>query len=414
MSAIGLTTRARLQGGFVMVTMLLSLVVLLAFLGLAIDVGYEQFVKIRMQTAADAAALGGAQELRASGSSNLAASAKADAAANGFTDGQNSVTVTVNNPPASGYSTTDSSAVEVLIAQSVPTFFMQLLGFSSSRVQARAVARIGGGTTCFYTLNPNMSGALSVSGGVTATFACGVMVDSNSNTALTVTGGSHVNAPYFAVVGKYSVNGGSSISPAPSQGVSPVRDPLANLAKPTVGACTYTSVSIGGGLTTSLNPGTYCNGLYISNGATVTLNSGMYIFKGGGFRIAGGAHVTGSNVTFYNSYATGYNYAPFTFDNGTTISLTAPTAGAYAGILLYQDPAVVSAARNTFAGGTSANLTGTLYFPTTGLDYSGGANAAYTIIVADNVSFSGGVTVNNNYSSLPGGSPIKGNAALSE
>jgi hypothetical protein len=35
--------------------------------------------------------------------------------------------------------------------------------------------------------------------------------------------------------------------------------------------------------------------------------------------------------------------------------------------------------------------------------------------VADNVTFTGGATLNNNYSSLPGGtSPIKGNAALSE
>ena len=397
-----------------MVTMILSLVVLLAFLGLAIDVGYEQYFKSRMQTAADAAALGGALELRASGSSNLVSSAKADAAANGFTDGQNSVSITVNSPPATGYSTTDSTAVEVLISQSVPTFFMEVLGFSSGMVRARAVARTGGSTTCFFTLNPSMSNALSVNNGVSATFSCGVMVDSNSSTALTATGGSHLSAPYISVVGKYTVNGGSSISPAPAQGVSPVSNPLASLARPTVGACTYTGVNIGGGATTTLNPGTYCNGLTIGGGSTVTLSSGMYIFKGGGLTINGGAHVTGTGVTFYNSYATGYAYAPFTFNNGTTVTLTAPTTGTYAGILLYQDPTVVSAARNTFAGGTNANLTGTLYFPTTGLDFSNGANAAYTIIVADNVNFTGGATLNNNYSSLPGGSPIKGNSALSE
>lgn len=397
-----------------MVTMLLSLVVIFAFLGLAIDVGYEQLVKIRMQTAADAAALGGAQEIRASGPSNVTASAKADAAVNGFTDGQNSVTVTVNNPPSTGYSTSDSSAVEVLISQNVPTFFMQVLGFSSGRVQARAVARIGGGTTCFYTLNPSMSGALSVSGGVTATFACGVMVNSNSNTALSVTGGSHLNAPYLAVVGRSTINGGSSVSPSPTQGVPAVTDPLASLARPAVGSCTYTNINIGSGATTSVNPGTYCNGLIIAGGATVTMNSGLYIFKGGGFHIAGGAHVTGTGVTLYNSTAAGYTYQPFVFDNGTGITLTAPTTGTYAGILLYQDPTVVSSLRNTFAGGVNATMTGTFYFPTTGLDYSGGANAAYTIIVADNVTFSGGATVNNNYSSLPGGSPIKGTAALSE
>jgi hypothetical protein len=415
MKGIGRTGRAcPPRRGFVLVTMMLSLVALLAFLGLAIDVGYQQWVKTAMQTAADAAALGGTQELRASGSSNLVSSAKADAAANGFTDGRNSVSITVNNPPATGYSTSDTSAVEVLISQSVPTFFMQMLGFYSGMVQVRAVARVGGGTNCFYVLNPTMASALSVSGGVTVQFACGVQVNSTSNTALTVTGGSHVTAPYIAVAGKYTVNGGSTMSPAPAQGASPLSDPMASLPRPTVGNCDYTSVSIGNGNTTTLNPGTYCKGISLAGGSTVTFNPGTYVIKGGGLTISNGSHVTGNGVTFYNSYAAGYTYAPFTFNGGTTVTLTAPTTGSYAGILLFQDPTVVSALRNTFSNGTTSTLTGTLYFPTTGLDYSGGATAAYTIIVADNVTFSGGTTVNSNYSSLPGGSPVKGNTILSE
>ena len=71
-------------------------------------------------------------------------------------------------------------------------------------------------------------------------------------------------------------------------------------------------------------------------------------------------------------------------------------------------------ATSSFSGGASAILNGTLYFPTTGLSYSGGSSSAYTIIVADTVNFSGGATLNNNYSSLPGGSPVKGGATLSE
>jgi hypothetical protein len=398
-----------------MVTMVLSLVILMAFLGLSIDVGYVQYIKTCMQGAADAGALGGAQELHASGSSNMVTSAMADASTNGFTNGQNSVSITVNNPPATGYSTADATAVEVLISQSVPTFFMQVLGFSSVTIQVRSVAHQGGGgTTCFYALDPSMSSALSVSNGVTATFACGVMIDSSSTTALNVTGGSHLNAPYIGVTGNYTVNNGSSISPAPAVGVSPVSNPLSALPKPAVGACTFTGTVIGGGVTTTLGPGTYCKGLTIGNGATVTLNAGMYVFEGGGFNINGGAHVTGTGVTFYNSYAAGSAYQPFTFNNGTTITLTAPTTGSYAGILLYQDPTVVSSAVNTFAGGASLNLTGTLYFPTTGISISNGVNAAYTIIVADNITFTGGVTLNNNYSSLPGGSPIKGSIGFSE
>ena len=118
---------------------------------------------------------------------------------------------------------------------------------------------------------------------------------------------------------------------------------------------------------------------------------------------------------FYNTYASGYAYGPINFANGTTETFTAPTTGTYAGMLFFQDPTVVGGAASSFAGGTSANLAGTLYFPTTALSFSNGASAAYTIIVADSVSFTGGVTLNNNYSSLPGGtSPIKGGQALSE
>jgi len=403
--------------GFVLVTMIVCMAVVLAFLGLSIDVGYQQSIKVRMQTAADAAALGGARELAASGNANLVSAAQGDAATNGFTNGTNSVTVTVNNPPSTGYSTSDGTAVEVLISQSVPTFFMQVLGFSSGTVRARAVARTESASNgaCFYTLDPTMSNAFSVSNGVSVSSSCGIIVDSNSNTALTATGGAHLSAPSISVVGNYTVNNGATISPSPTHGAASVSNPFSTLPTPSVGACNYTNYSVGGGATVTINPGVYCNGINISNGATVTFNSGTYILKGGGFTLGGGARVSGAGVMFYNTYATGYSYGPINFSNGTTETFTAPTSGTYAGILFFQDPTVSGGAASSFAGGTSANLSGTLYFPTTALSFSNGASAAYTIIVADSVSFTGGVTLNNNYSSLPGGvSPIKGGQAVSE
>src|ERR1039457_250336 len=218
MNAVRGTARACRRRGYVVVTMLVSLVVLLSFLGLGIDVGYEEYVKTRMQTAADAAAVGGAQELRASGSTNLGTTAQGDAAANGFTDGANGVAITVNNPPATGYSTGNSSAVEVLISQNVPTFFMELIGISSGTVQARAVARLGSGTSCFYALDPAASGAFSVSGGVTVQINCGVMVDSSSTTAMSVSGGSHVTATYFDVTGNATGYGGARKRAGPFTG----------------------------------------------------------------------------------------------------------------------------------------------------------------------------------------------------
>jgi len=406
----------RSVNGFVLVNIALSATVLLAILGLAIDTGYLELVKTRMQAAADAAAVGGVQENKSNGAANVVSMARGDAALNGFTNGTNSVTVTVNHPPASGSYTSDSSAVEVIVSQSVAPFFMQLLNFATVNVRARSVARQGSGTNELYALSSNASGAFTATGGVTVSIAGGVMVDSSSKTALVVSGGSHVTAASVAVVGNYTdpTKSGSSLSPAATTGVAAAADPLAYVPAPTVGACTQTNYSIGNGKSAALSQGVYCGGITINGGATVTMNSGTYILKGGGLTVGNGATLTGNNVTLYNTQGGGYSYAAISLLGGVVVKLSAPTTGSLAGILFFQDRSVVSALVNTFSNGSTSTFTGALYFPTTALSYSGGASGAYTIMVASTVSFSGGVTVKNDYSSLPGGSPVKGNATLSE
>ena len=126
-------------------------------------------------------------------------------------------------------------------------------------------------------------------------------------------------------------------------------------------------------------------------------------------------------MTFYDTTgaAAGYTgtnkaYAGVSIANGVTATFSAPTSGSLAGILFFQDRSVAKgSAASTFAGGTSLNLAGALYFPTTQLNYSNGASAAYTILVADTLVFTGGATMNNNYASLSNGSPIR-MARLSE
>ncbi len=399
-----------------MVTMLCSLLILVGFLGLAIDAAYLEWVKTRMQTAADAAALGGVQELKMNGAASVVSAARGDAALNGFTNGQNNVTVTVNNPPSSGYSTTDSTGVEVIIAARISTFFMGAVGAPSVSLQARAVARQATGTTCVVALDPSAAGAFTAANGSNVQIACGVMVDSSSSTAFSESGGTTVTASSIWVTGGSSITGNSHATPTPSTGIAGMSDPLASVPAPSVGACNYTNTVVGGGLTKTLTPGVYCNGINLGNGAHITFSSGTYILKGGGLIIQGGVTVTGSGVTFYNTSGGGYSYQPFNFSNGATVTLSAPTTGSLAGILLFQDRSIVSSATNDFLGGTTNVLNGALYFPTTPVAYSGGTNVSgsYTIVVAKTISFQGGCKVNNDYSSLPGGNPVKGNATLSE
>jgi hypothetical protein len=210
------------------------------------------------------------------------------------------------------------------------------------------------------------------------------------------------------------LSGGSSISPLPTTGAASVKDPLANLPAPSVGACNYTNYSVSGGATKTLSPGVYCNGISVNGGADVVFNPGTYILEGGGLQLSGGCTVSGAGVTFYNTAGSGYGYGAVSFSGGTHDVLSAPTTGSLAGILFFQDRNIASPAASSFSGGASAILNGALYFPTSTLSYSGGTGTAYTILISKKISFSGGAALNNDYSSLPGGSPVKGSVALSE
>ena len=66
---------------------------MLAFTGLAFDVGYLQWSRMGAQAAADAAAMGGLRELELGNSANIATAGLNDAALNGFTNGVGNTTV---------------------------------------------------------------------------------------------------------------------------------------------------------------------------------------------------------------------------------------------------------------------------------------------------------------------------------
>src|SRR6266478_5456671 len=74
--------------------------VLLAFVGLAFDVGYLQWSRRRAQTAADAAAVAAAWAVVQG--DPVTTSGQNSSADNGFKDSANGVTVTINRPPSGG------------------------------------------------------------------------------------------------------------------------------------------------------------------------------------------------------------------------------------------------------------------------------------------------------------------------
>jgi len=240
-----------------------------------------------------------------------------------------------------------------------------------------------------------------------------VLVDSSSATGLLTSGSATLTAGSIGVVGGYT---GTGYTPTPKTGVIAASDPLAYLQAPAVQPCNFTSLSLSNAGTSGsyyqLYPGTYCAGIKISNGFT-HFNPGTYVLAGGGLTSSGGALMNGTGITFYNTSGTAA-YKGISLNGSSFSNFSAPTSGAYTGILFFQDRAIpLGAAGSTISGGAGTTYDGALYFPTTTLTYSGNSSlSGYSIVVGYKITISGSSTLGTNYSSLTGGSPIKGSVLV--
>ena len=394
-----------------MVLVCVSLIALMGMIAVVTDFSFLQHQRNMMQTAADSAAMAGSEELSYG---DQVAAGKADAATNGYTDGTSSVTVAINNPPSTGPNAANSAYVEAIVTKPEPTYFLRVLGVSTISVSARAVAYEGNGPNCIYVLNQSASGAFSANGNVTVHSGCGLLVDSSSATGLSVVGNVSITAPTIGVVGGYSAGGSSTLTPTPKVGVIPASDPLAYVAAPTVGSCAHTNFSLTGKNGSSSSPyqlyaGTYCGGISINGNAVLNFNAGTYVLAGGGMSITANTTMTGTGITFYNTTGTG-GYGAISFNGNATANISAPTSGPLAGILFFQDRSIPgSAAGSTITGNSSSTFDGAIYFATTALSFGGNSSTSgYSIVVANQLSLSGNASIGSNYSSLTGGSPIKG------
>jgi hypothetical protein len=397
--------------GQVMVLVCVSLIALMGMIGVVTDFSFMQHQRNMMQTAADSAAMAAAEELKYG---DQLTAGKADSASNGYTDGANGVTVTINNPPASGPNAANSGYVEAIVSKPEPTYFLRVLGVSTMTVSTRAVAYAGSGPNCIYVLDPSAPGALSANGNVTILSGCGLLVDSSSLSGLTAVGNVTVTAPNIGVVGGYSVSGGAVLTPTPKTGVIAATDPLAYVQAPTVGSCAHTNFKLTGtsGSVSSpyqIYPGTYCGGISVNGNAWLNLNAGTYVLAGGGMSISANTVIAGTGVTFYNTTGSG-GYGAITLNGGATVNLSAPTSGPLVGILFFQDRSIPSgSAGSTITGNSSSTFDGALYFPTTSVSFGGNSSASgYSFVVADQLTVSGNSSIGSNYTSLTSGSPIKG------
>jgi Flp pilus assembly protein TadG len=385
------------------------------------------------------------------------------------TPGSGATVVLVNNPPqcvANDPNQTNQYVVEAIVAENVPTLFSRIFGTTSVNITARAEAGLPGGGNCVYTFGKNPSTGSSENG-ITLVLGvfqspCGVVDESTEpdgffSGAFYCLAGSFT-APYIGVVGgaenllcsTSSITSGIT-APQPADPLA-YRQTTMEAAAPSPSTCgpkpsgksfsgsnSEVQVGIGTALgagTFTFNSGTYCGGISIGPGANVTFSPGVYTLTGSGLTVTIGANVSGTGVSFYNSNynSAGQQVSGYANDGGInflcssctlgTVNLSAPTSGAYEGVLFFQNP--YNTAPSTIVGSAAFNntLTGVSYLPSAAVTYAfdfdptSGYNG-YNGIVADTITYGltwNGTNLNtynyNNYSTLADGSPLKGTGAV--
>jgi Flp pilus assembly protein TadG len=425
------------QRGQVLLLTTLILVPLFGMLGLVTDIGYMHYIKMSAQTAAQAAAEAAIIDFHATtggasfscGGNVVCASSPAActvsittpvnsvehgcmyAQANGFNTA-GSVTYETGRsttPPTASGAGTASYWVTFRVTQRVPQLFSAVLGNTSGLVTARSTAALMGATDCIYALDPAASGAVSVGGTATLTSACGLLVNSNNSCAISTNGTATLSAPEYDVVGNTCTH--NPLSPSPNTGITPASDPLASLPVPASApyTCDYVNYNASNWSNPTLNPGVYCGGIQVRNN-NYTLNAGTYILVGGGLTTQNAnSNISGSGVMIYNTFDSTHSYSPIDIAATSTVNLSAPNTGTYAGMLFFEDRNA-PASSDTYGGGATAVYQGTIYAKKAAITMHGNSSvsAAYTIIVANTISLVGTTGLNDNYSLLPGGaSPIQ-------
>ncbi len=420
------------EEGQTIVLVAIMFTAMLFIVGLAIDSGQLFVAKRTMQEAADSGAFSGAVVLYQRGTAAQAITAAInDTTKNGFTDGVNNTTVTVNAPPTSGPYAGESPVrhVEVVIVRQVQTTLVPAEA-AFNPVRARGVAGaepLNSGYALISLDTACTSGALAVQANVNLHLTGGgIMVNSCSTTAVTgVTATQDITiSPATQGIDIAGAATGSTFPPGitVNTGVRQQPDPFAGTPKPT-NLKSYDGINnlptdppLIAGTTTAPE------GIYTANLSGVALCHGIYILKGGGLggditQDTNPAHLDPNTNTPCDGRTFIFNtMTNFPSPGGTCTKIgvngahpitirpmnTIPATGnqAYVNFQIYQDPACTVAM--DIGGNQTLDAGGTIYVPNAALIMEGnpstidnGQFVAKTLTVQNgnlNINYSSGAT----------------------
>lgn len=379
----------------------LAMPILLGFTALGTEVGSWYFDRRALQTAADMAAVTAAFELIAESDEEYAAALQ-EAQRHGFEPA--SGTLTLNHPPLQGAAIGDPEAVEVIVTRTRAPMFSALFNDETLTLSARGTARLsGGGSACVLALDPSASQAFSITGSAVINApGCVLASNSSNNRSMTFTGSINATLHSIQTVGSYRTTGSINLNTTkpPRTGTTPLADPYADLDMPPAGPCNQTSFKKTGTTTTTISPGRYCGGIDVSGSSIVHFQPGTYVVDGGSFSFTGSTRIdcptcVGTEGVTIVLTGSGSKYASVSIAGSVSVSLQAPTTGAYAGMLFVQDRNAPSNGSNSITGSASMRMRGALYFPSQSLAYAGSSasNATCTQIVARTISIVGSAAI---------------------
>jgi Flp pilus assembly protein TadG len=363
----------------------LTLPALVGAMALTVDVGFFYVEQQRLQVAADTAAIDAALLLPTSPS----ASQLQSAAQQGVTDAVGNAMI--GKITKTTVSATTSSATVTLVSQS-NGFFAQALKMLAPTLTATATAGLRPASSCVLALSPSLVNAIYVHdmGSITAS-GCGIFSDSSASSAIYLNSGT-ISGNSVGAVGKVllSNSGSNTLSPKPAvSGATAKADPYAGLTAPTPGSCSTFNLSTGFPNGTNFgawqsvpyhftqSTNVFCGNTTIGgNGSSDTFAPGIYYVVNGSLTFYNANVTSAAGVTFV---LTGTSPGGFFWTNNSGGTLTAPTSGATAGILVWQTCGSGGVSPGSqlegdvLAGGSTLQASGALYMPCGALTLSGRA-----------------------------------------
>lgn len=367
----GLRRFARDRSGGLAITAAMAAPVLVMLAGGAVDMNRLQAERLRAQDALDAAVLSGI----AGGSSGDKVDAAEAFAANNRLEG------------ATASFEIDSGEMTGTVNASVPTSFLTLIGVRSFAIRLSATAVRGDAPACVILLDKSQPSLKINSNSKIDATKCGVHVNSANQKAVEVNSNSQLLSRSLCVQGGVDKNSNSIVN-SPAAQCGEIADPLSRLTEPSVPGSCHPKVEANSNQTRHLTPGCYTDIISNSN-STITLAPGVYHIKGM-FQANSNSTISGAGVMLHLASKD----AKIEAKSNSTLNLSAPTSGDYAGMVVFQsrDAAKSSPDALLMNSNVHGKLEGVVYVPNTNvvLNSNVSSTATYTLFVAK------GLLINSN------------------